>query len=152
MDPDRSLLLPRSISQRQLSSAYSIHAMSKLTYVKGDLFAAPAGSILVQACNTQGSWGAGIAVAFKDKYPAAFQQYKAHCETHGQALVGTCLLIPGETHVVACLFTSRAYGRRKDAPADILAATQTAVQDLIDQNVDGKPLHAWCVAVSSSTA
>ncbi|CAA7261475.1 unnamed protein product [Cyclocybe aegerita] len=116
--------------------------MSNLKYLKGDLFTAPSGSILVQACNTQGSWGAGIAIAFKEKYPAAFQQYEAHCKTHGQALVGTCLLIPGETHAIACLFTSRAYGRRKDAPADILAATQTAVQDLIDQNVDGKPLHA----------
>ena len=106
---------------------------------------APPNTILVHACNTQGSWGAGIALSFKKKYPAQFKVYEAHCEEHGQALIGTCLLIPGETHDIACLFTSRRYGRRKDNPEDILSATQMAVGDLTRQNVNGKALHAWCV-------
>ncbi|KAF8195532.1 hypothetical protein BJ912DRAFT_1056765 [Pholiota molesta] len=92
-----------------------------LSYIAGDLFLAPPNSILVHACNTQGSWGAGIALAFK---------------------LGTCLLIPGDVHDIACLFTSRAYGKRKDTPEEILAATQGAVQDLLKQNVQGKALHA----------
>ncbi|KIM43267.1 hypothetical protein M413DRAFT_444082 [Hebeloma cylindrosporum] len=96
----------------------------KLSYITGDLFAAPANSILVHACNTKGSWGAGIALAFKEKYPSH------------------CLLIPGDTHDIACLFTSIAYGRRKDSPSEILSATRTSVQDLIRQNVGQKPLHA----------
>ncbi|KAF8967122.1 hypothetical protein BDZ97DRAFT_1917067 [Flammula alnicola] len=116
--------------------------MSKLSYVLGDLFSAPPNSILAHACNTQGSWGAGIALAFRNKYPAQFEQYRTHCKEHGSALTGTCLLIPGDTHDIACLFTSRAYGRRKDSPAEILAATRMAVQDLLNQNVDKKPLHA----------
>jgi ADP-ribose 1''-phosphate phosphatase len=114
-----------------------------LSYIAGDLFLAPPNSILVHACNTQGSWGAGIALAFKRNYPTQFEQYKAHCKEHGRDLVGTCLLIPGDVHDIACLFTSRAYGKRKDTPEEILAATQGAVQDLLKQNVQGKALHAW---------
>lgn len=104
---------------------------------------APPKTILVHACNTQGSWGAGIALAFKEIYPAQFEVYRAYCKEHGQALVGTCLLIPGQTHDIACLFTSRAYGRRKDSPADILRATEAAVSDLMRQNEERKELHSW---------
>ena len=117
----------------------------ELSYTTGDLFAAPANSILVHACNTKGSWGAGIALAFKARYPAQFKQYQAYCREHGDDLIGTCLLIPGNTHDIACLFTSRAYGRRKDSPSEILSATRTSVQDLIRQNINNKPLHAWYV-------
>ncbi|KAF8196827.1 hypothetical protein K438DRAFT_745333 [Mycena galopus ATCC 62051] len=116
---------------------------NNITHVKADLFAAPAGSILIHACNTKGSWGAGIATAFKEMYPAAFTQFNAHCQEHGAALVGTCLLIRGETHDIACLFTSKDYGRRVDPPASILAATRTSVADLLRQNADPvKELHA----------
>ncbi|BCR86796.1 ADP-ribose 1''-phosphate phosphatase [Aspergillus chevalieri] len=31
------------------------------------------------ACNCQGSWGAGIAEAFRDRYPAAYSIYRSHC-------------------------------------------------------------------------
>ncbi|KAJ6521934.1 hypothetical protein DFH09DRAFT_1286991 [Mycena vulgaris] len=116
---------------------------NKITHVKADLFAAPSGSILVHACNTKGSWGAGIAAAFQQKYPGAFAKYKNTCKKHGAALLGTCLLIRGEHHDVACLFTSADYGRRVDGPAEILAATRKAVADLLAQNVDPvKPVHA----------
>lgn len=121
--------------------------MSKpeLSYITGDLFAAPPKSILVHACNTKGSWGAGIALAFKAKYPAQFELYRARCREYGDNLVGSCLLIPGDTHDIACLFTSKAYGRRKDSPSEILSATRTSLQDLIRKNVAQKPLHAWYV-------
>ncbi|KAJ5226451.1 ADP-ribose 1''-phosphate phosphatase [Penicillium chermesinum] len=45
----------------------------------GSLFDAPAGSGLIHACNSEGSWGAGIARAFKLKYPAAYKAYRNHC-------------------------------------------------------------------------
>lgn len=124
--------------------------MSKVFYIKGDLFSAPPNSILVHACNTRGSWGAGIALAFRDRYPEQYEHYRAYCKAHGQALVGTCLLIPGAEHDIACLFTSLAYGKYKDSPAEILAATRTAVQDLIKYNVEGKTLHAWYAEIHVS--
>jgi ADP-ribose 1''-phosphate phosphatase len=52
---------------------------------------------------------------------------------------GTCLLIPpcesdaGPKHWIACLFTSAAYGKKKDAPEEILRNTETAVRDLLVQ-------------------
>jgi len=123
-----------------------------VTHVTGDLFLAPAGSILVQACNTQGSWGGGIAVAFKARFPQAFSVYNTHCTTKDDnRLIGTCLLIraaggvSGEQHDIACLFTSRRYGARKDTPAQILEATGRSLLDLKRQNMEGKELHAWRV-------
>lgn len=118
---------------------------SRITYVEGDLFNAPENTILVQACNTVGSWGGGIALEFRKKYPAQFEQYKAHCKDHGSSLLGTCLLLRGERHYIACLFTSKAYGRSKDKPAQILAATKGALGDLQSQNKDNKSLHGWYV-------
>ncbi|KAI0409733.1 hypothetical protein F4802DRAFT_545290 [Xylaria palmicola] len=84
--------------------------MLSLTNHVGDIFAAPDHTVLTHACNTQGKWGAGIAVAFKNAYPNAFETYRKHCL--GPVQTGTCLLIePCEAgtapkHWVACLFTS----------------------------------------------
>lgn len=135
------------MSSHVLHYLLPLSAMSKpeLSYIIGDLFAAPPKSILVHACNTKGSWGAGIALAFKAKYPAQFELYRAHCREYGDNLIGSCLLIPGDTHDIACLFTSKAYGRRKDSPSEILSATRTSLQDLIRKNIAKKPLHAWYV-------
>ena len=126
-----------------LDDARTMSLDNRITYTTGDLFTAPEGTVLVHACNTVGSWGAGIALAFRDKYPAQFEYYKAHCKEQGESLLGTCLLIPGDQHDIACLFTSKAYGKRKDRPHEILAATKTAVEDLMRQNTASKALHAW---------
>ncbi|CAG8908629.1 unnamed protein product [Penicillium egyptiacum] len=45
----------------------------------GDLFDAPNGAALIHACNCQGVWGAGIARAFRERYPAAYKIYRNHC-------------------------------------------------------------------------
>lgn len=45
----------------------------------GDLFTAPQDTVLVHSCNCEGHWGAGIAKAFKDRYPSAFNKYHDHC-------------------------------------------------------------------------
>lgn len=132
------MTMPYSLSLRMMSES-----VSRLVYVEGDLFTAPDDSILVHACNTLGSWGSGIALTFRKNYPTQFAQYQAHCLTHGQALVGTCLLIPGDKHDIACLFTSRAYGKYKDKPLEILAATRSALKDLEAKNIGNKVLHAW---------
>ncbi|EJD39306.1 hypothetical protein AURDEDRAFT_71338 [Auricularia subglabra TFB-10046 SS5] len=119
--------------------------MTTITHLLADLFAAPRSAILVHACNTQGSWGGGIAVEFHARYPAAFNAYREHCRAHdSDAIIGTCLLIPGvnDEHDVACLFTSRRYGARKDKPQQILEATESALRDLMKQNVSNKEIHA----------
>ncbi|THU79796.1 hypothetical protein K435DRAFT_697055 [Dendrothele bispora CBS 962.96] len=119
--------------------------MPSITHINGDLFSAPPNTILVHACNALGSWGAGIAAVFKERFPSQFEAYHAHCKAHDSvSLVGTCLLLPddGGVHDIACLFTSKAYGKRVDSPEQILEATRMAVQDLVKQNTANKELHA----------
>ena len=106
--------------------------------------------------NCEASWGAGIAKAFKDRYPKAYEDYADHCEEHGHSLLGQALLIPpletstpsnqdhngddegfhegaatAPKHFVGCLYTSRAFGRKRDKPARILEVTKPAVEDLL---------------------
>lgn len=127
-----------------------------ITDETGDLFAAPKNTLIIHACNCQGSWGGGIALAFKKHYARAFSVYAAHCKaSNPQELLGTALLIAPlksnltklspsitpassdmtmkRTHFVGCLFTSNFYGKRKDSPAKILAATEPAIKDLLEQ-------------------
>ncbi|CAI6276588.1 unnamed protein product [Periconia digitata] len=114
-----------------------------LKYHKGDIFAAPQHSLLIHACNTQGSWGSGIAAAFRARYPAAFKIYRDYCtKTHKPTTnpvpTGTCLLIPpSETsngkpkHWIGCLFTSAKYGKAKDSQAVILGNTGRSIKHLL---------------------
>ncbi|KAJ5167480.1 uncharacterized protein N7482_006261 [Penicillium canariense] len=136
---------------------------STVNEIPGDLFDAPEGSGLIHACNTQGNWGAGIARAFKQRYPAAFQYYRDHClqfvrsrATHDiidlqdpnestvsvRLPVGTTLIIPPQPadirsgqkkQWVICLFTSQGFGRRVDSPDLITNCTYSALKDLKDQ-------------------
>lgn len=111
----------------------------------GDLFAAPDNTVLIHACNTQGSWGGGIAVEFRKRYPKAYQVYNNHCVKNYNPNTnpvprGTCLLIaPCEVkhdapkHWIGCLFTSAKYGKAKDPPHVILRYTSPAFQDLLLQ-------------------
>lgn len=50
-----------------------------ITYVVGDLFQSPA-HVLVNAVNTVGVMGKGIAAEFKRIYPEMFEQYKVLCD------------------------------------------------------------------------
>lgn len=114
-----------------------------LTYAKASLFASPPSTALCHATNAQGSWGAGIAAAFKKNYPAAFKIYAAHCSKwSGSSLLGTTFLIPPQhksplkaereaQHWVACLFTSEKKGKGKGSKESILEATGEAVEDLV---------------------
>lgn len=49
-----------------------------IEFVAGDLFAnVYAVQAFVHGCNCQGSMGAGIAVEFRSRYPAMYEQYRA---------------------------------------------------------------------------
>ncbi|KAM3424483.1 hypothetical protein BST61_g6487 [Cercospora zeina] len=111
-----------------------------LNHSISNIFAAPPRTLLLHACNTEGSWGAGIALAFKKTYPTAFETYRDHCNlTPSDELIGTAILIPpsyeddsaASTHFIGCLFTSVSKGQRKDSPDKILRATGRAMQDLV---------------------
>jgi len=118
----------------------------------GIIFDAPDNNLIIHACNCVGSWGAGIAAAFKQRYPKAFDIYKEHCANHTpDSLIGTALLIPpledtGPRHFVGCLFTSKKFGRGRDSPAQILSNTGPAFLDLVTamvkyREVEGNSIH-----------
>lgn len=48
-------------------------------YLEGDLMLSRA-QVLAHGVNCRGSMGAGIAVAFKRRFPAMFQEYRRHCQ------------------------------------------------------------------------
>lgn len=136
--PDPSI--SNSPGQQEQLASRSTDSTSSMTLVESidDIFTAPPNTLIIHACNTEGSWGAGIAKAFKEKYPAAFEVYKTHCQLNGGELVKHALLIPpqkdaGEEHFVGCLFTSVSKGRKADSPAKILSATGPAMRHLLRQ-------------------
>lgn len=50
-------------------------------YVAGDLFANTCqAQALAHGCNCQGSMGAGIAVGFRERYPAMYEEYRRRCK------------------------------------------------------------------------
>lgn len=117
--------------------------MSNITYVKGDLFHAPKGSILIHACNTKGVWGGGIAKKFASLFPNSYTAYQAWCYEKGDSLIGQCFIIRNDRgYDIACLFTSKNFGMNVDSSEDILMATRLALADLIGHNKEGKELHA----------
>ncbi|USP76134.1 hypothetical protein yc1106_03408 [Curvularia clavata] len=141
---DNEVTAPKALSYKNLPpthysppSSSSLPTLS-LTPHAGSLFSAPPGTLLLHACNTQGSWGAGIALAFKQQYPNAYTIYNAFCakehsiKAFNPVPVGTTLLIPpvdgDKGHWIGCLFTSRRYGKQKDDVKEILRNTKRAVE------------------------
>ncbi len=52
-----------------------------IRYVAGDLFANDyQAQALAHGCNCQGSMGAGIAVGFREHYPAMYEEYHRRCK------------------------------------------------------------------------
>lgn len=52
-----------------------------IEYIEGDIFESPA-QVIVNPVNTVGVMGKGLALAFKKRYPRAFERYKIACEKH----------------------------------------------------------------------
>lgn len=119
------------------------HPTMSIEYITGsDIFLAPPRSVLIHSCNCRGSWGKGIALAFKTRYPSAYQVYRKHClRNPASKLLGQALLIPptgkdaeaGKGHYIACLFTSVDSGARKSRKAAILEATGKSMGMLMEE-------------------
>ena len=52
-----------------------------ICYVAGDLFANEhQAQALAHGCNCQGVMGAGIALGFRERYPAMYSEYRRRCQ------------------------------------------------------------------------
>lgn len=146
--------IPKPVSRTISKSSPKPAPPLTLTYHRGNIFSAPPTTLLIHACNVQGSWGAGIALAFKKIYPEAYILYHAFCtKTHNPKFdpvpTGTALLIPpvdGTEHWIGCLFTSAQYGRKKDKSEVIVRNTELAMEMLLDLvgNVQGVECVRMC--------
>ncbi|CAH6720847.1 ADP-ribose 1''-phosphate phosphatase [[Candida] jaroonii] len=133
-----------------------------INYIKADLFShtGPGVKVFLHACNCKGSWGAGVATAFKKHFPSTYDVHRQYChqfKSHSSDLLGKCQLIKnsptdkgfvqlGECFV-ACAFTSDGFGRNVLPPQDILKYTEISLRDLESQlkaldveSYDGKPV------------
>ena len=61
-----------------------------VTFTSGDIFSSPA-QVLTNTVNVVGVMGAGLALEFKRRYPAMFEDYRARCERQG--------VLPGEPYL-----------------------------------------------------
>ena len=61
-----------------------------IRYIDGDLLESPA-KVIVNAVNTQGVMGKGIALRFKRIYPEMFERYREHCKS-GRLTIGKLYL------------------------------------------------------------
>ena len=60
--------------------------MARIQYLKGDIFDSKA-QVIVNTVNCKGVMGKGLALAFKQKYPAMFKVYQQECKT-GKLRIG----------------------------------------------------------------
>lgn len=132
--------LPKDWPDRKfLDIDLTLHNSSRTTRITphiGDIFDAPPSTLLIHACNTQGYWGAGIALAFRKRYPKAYKIYRSHCiNTNNDPVpTGSALLIQPvdkSSHWIGCLFTSAKVGRLRDPEEEILKNTVTALVGLL---------------------
>lgn len=79
-----------------------------LQIVRGDLFLSGA-QTLAHGCNTRGRMGAGIAVAFKERFPDMFRDYRRQCR-NGTFQPGQIALYPQQRPWVLNLATQDSLG------------------------------------------
>ena len=110
-----------------------------------------------------GAWGSGIALQLKQQYPVAYNIYESWCkETDPEDLMGTCLLIPPQSEdpqadaevttqvtqstssqgnevipavFIACLFTSKGYGRGNKKAQRPPRSSKTAIVKATEQSL-----------------
>lgn len=84
-----------------------------MQYKQGNLLDVKEG-IILHGCNAQGVMGSGVALAFKQRFPSAYQQYLADYR-RGWLELGYISLYPEtESLVLASGITQEFYGRDKN--------------------------------------
>lgn len=82
-----------------------------ITYKKGDLFTT-SDKYIIHGCNALGIMGSGVAKIVKEKYPAAYEDYKDHCSLREPSrLLGTVKLsLQPEGKMIINAITQMQYG------------------------------------------
>lgn len=81
-----------------------------ITYKRGNLLDVTEG-VIIHGCNAQGVMGSGVALAVKNKYPKAYEQYMRVHAKQGLRLAGISLSHVDKDLTVCNLVTQEFYGR-----------------------------------------
>jgi Predicted phosphatase homologous to the C-terminal domain of histone macroH2A1 len=66
--------------------------------------------IIVHGCNAQGRMGSGFAKELRERYPAAYEEYKKVHETEGLKLGSTVYYLANQNLLIANAITQEFYG------------------------------------------
>jgi O-acetyl-ADP-ribose deacetylase (regulator of RNase III) len=113
----------------------------KIEYVKGDLFQTPIKTI-VHGCNARGVMGSGVARIIREKYPKAYERYRAEYEKRGSLALGSIIVVPcgnpvedpTNEKVIVNAITQNFYGRdqRRYVSYDAVAESMQGVNSLFN--------------------
>lgn len=81
----------------------------KISYRIGNLLNHP-DKFIAHGCNAQGQMGSGVAKAIRDKYPKAYEVYRAQYERAG-LMLGSVVVASCTPHTVLNCITQEFYGR-----------------------------------------
>ena len=104
-----------------------------ITYLEGDLFSSPA-QTLVNTVNTVGVMGRGIALEFKKRYPAMYNQYKKYCDD-GSLTVGKLMLWRDEPDHWLLMFPTKTTWRKPSDLSYIEAGLRKFVATYTDKGI-----------------
>lgn len=82
----------------------------KIKYVKGDLLTTDIKNIL-HGCNSRGVMGSGVAKLIREKYPAAYTDYKLKYDSYGLDLGFVVISVQDDGEVIYNAITQKDYGR-----------------------------------------
>jgi O-acetyl-ADP-ribose deacetylase (regulator of RNase III) len=86
------------------------------TFIKGDIFETEGLRAFAHGCNCAGTMDAGVSIAFKKRWPAMFEEYKARC-TDGRLHLGDVLVWTGGDVTVFCLALQEHWKKKAKLPA-----------------------------------
>jgi O-acetyl-ADP-ribose deacetylase (regulator of RNase III) len=103
-----------------------------IEFTRGDLLAADA-EALVNAVNTAGVMGKGLALQFKRAYPRMFEEYRRACQA-GEVRLGTMHLFDTGTRLIVN-FLTKGHWRAKSRLADVELGLEDLVRVLDEHEV-----------------
>lgn len=110
-----------------------------ITYVTGDMFSSDR-QTLVNAVNTVGVMGKGLALQFKERYPAMYKQYRLKCE-RDELRIGTLHLYTGYHHWILNFPTKRHY-KSKSRLQDVEIGLARLRDEYVDMRITSLALPA----------
>ncbi len=104
-----------------------------IMYTNGNLFDCKV-QTLVNPVNTVGVMGKGLALAFKNRYPDMFQEYKSQCD-RGELSIGSLHLYKSSDYWILN-FPTKKHWRNKSQIAFIKAGLKTFIDSYPSMGID----------------